>query len=200
MPPRARRRLPENRTKPVDQPPSYCCCKEALEMDPGEVLRCWRYWCCCHRYRTAAPNRASIAINYLRYYYNYLFLYWDYDRVGNATVRWKPTNVDGRNYCYYYYCWRAGDVAADGDFRAEGRVPALGDARRAEVPLNAALVRQVTAGERAAAVEEVDAGDLERIPGVAEGVRDPLKWAVVPELRMLPGLRPNCCRCCWCWG
>lgn len=184
---------------PVDQPPSYCCCKEALEMDPGEVLRCWRYWCCCHRYRTAAPNRASIAINYLRYY-NYLFLYWDYDRVGNATVRWKPTNVDGRNYCYYYYCWRAGDVAADGDFRVEGRVPALGDARRAEVPLNAALVRQVAAGERAAAVEEVDAGGLERLPGVAEGVRDPLKWAVVPELRMPPGLRPNCCRCCWCWG
>lgn len=117
-------------------------------------------------------------------------------------MRWKPTNVDGRNYCYYYYCcWWAGDVAADGDFQAEGRqVPALGDARRAEVPLNAALVRLVAAGERAAAVEEVDAGDLWGLPDVAEVVRDPSRRAVVPGLRTPPGSRPNCFRCCWCWG
>lgn len=90
-------------------------------------------------------------------------------------------------------------MAADGDFRAEGRqVPALGDARRAEVPLNAALVRLVAAGERAAAVEEVDAGGLRRLPGAAEVVRDPSRRAVVPVLRTPPDL--NCCRCCWCWG
>lgn len=181
----------------MDQPPSYCC-KEALETDPGEVPRCWRYWCYCHRYRTAAPNQASIAINYLRYY-NYLFLYWDYDRVGSATVRWKPTSVDGRNYCYYYYCcWWAGDVAVDGDFRVEGRARALGDARRVEVPLNAALVQAVAAGERAAAVEEVGAGGWRMLPGAAEVGQDPSRRAVVPEL--LAPLDLNCCRCCWCWG
>lgn len=182
----------------MDQPPGYCR-KEALGTDPGEVHRCWRCWCCCLHCRTAAPNRASIAINYLRYYYNYLFLYWDCDRAGSAlTVRWKPpptTSVeeDGRNYCYYYYCccWWAGDVVADGDFRAR----ALGDARRAEVPLNAAPgpvpVVPAAAGERAAAaVEEVDAAGGRR-PGAVE---------VGPDLerRVVAGL--SCCRCCLCWG
>lgn len=186
---------------PVDQPPGYCR-KEALGTDPGEVHRCWRCWCCCLHCRTAAPNRASIAINYLRYYYNYLFLYWDCDRAGSATVRWKPTSVDGRNYCYYYYCcWWAGDVVADGDFRAAGRARALGDARRAEVPLNAALVQvpvaAAAAGARAAAaVEEVDAGGRRMLPGAVAVGRDPSRRAEAH--RTPPGL--NYCRCCLCWG
>lgn len=179
----------------MDQPPSYCC-KEALGAALGEAHRCWRYSCCCHRFRRAAPNRASIAINYLRYY-NYLFLYWDYDRGVNATVRWKPKSEDGRNYCYYYYCcWWAGDVAADGDFRAEAQAvhrPALGDARR--VPLNAALV-PVAAGERAAA-EEVDVKvACERRPGAVAVGQVPSRRA---EVRVPRGSRPSY-RCCWCWG
>lgn len=84
----------------VDQP----SCKEALETDPEVGHRCWRYSCYCHRCHRVAPNRVWIEINYLRYYYNYLFLYWDYDHVENEVVQccWKP-DVDG-NYCYYYYC------------------------------------------------------------------------------------------------
>lgn len=111
-------------------------------------------------------------------------------------MRWKPTNVDGRNYCYYYYCWWAGDVAEDGDFRVEGRARALGDARRVEVPLNAALVQvRVVAGERAAAVEEAGAGGWRTLRGVVEVARDPSRRAVVLE-----ALDLNCYRCCWCWG
>lgn len=82
-------------------------------------------------------------------------------------------------------------MVADGDFRAR----ALGDARRAEVPLNAAPgpvpVVPAAAGERAAAaVEEVGAAGG-RHPG-GEGVGPDL------ERRVVAGL--SCCRCCLCWG
>lgn len=82
-------------------------------------------------------------------------------------------------------------MVADGDFRAR----ALGDARRAEVPLNAAPgpvpVVPAAAGERAAAaVEEVGAA----------GGRRPGEVEVGPDLerRVVAGL--SCCRCCLCWG
>lgn len=58
----------------VDQP-NY---KEALVMDPVEGHRYWRYSRCCLRCHTVAQILASTAINYLRYYYNYLFPGWDY--------------------------------------------------------------------------------------------------------------------------
>lgn len=86
----------------VDQPN----CKEAMEMDPEVGHRCWHCSYCFHHCHRVAPNRASIEINYLRYYYNYLFLYWDYDLAGSEVVQccyWKPDVVDG-NYCYCYYC------------------------------------------------------------------------------------------------
>lgn len=89
----------------VDQPN----CKEASVMDPAEGHRYWRCSHCCRRCRRVAPNPALIGINYLRYYYNYLFPYWDYAPLESAfaSFRHRESTTDATDgyYCYYYcYC------------------------------------------------------------------------------------------------
>lgn len=86
----------------VDQPN----CKEASVMDLVAGHRYWRYSHCCRHCRRVGPNPASIGINYLRYYYNYLFLCWDYAPSENvfASLRHRDASTDATDgyYCYYY--------------------------------------------------------------------------------------------------
>lgn len=86
-------------------------CKEASVMDPVVGRRYWRCSHCCRHCRRVASNPASTAINYLRYYYNYLFPDWDYAPAENAFAccshRESTTDATDGYYCYYYcYCCR----------------------------------------------------------------------------------------------